>query len=140
VFDLVRFLGRGLLVGPLLHQAERVSFNPLVVLGKYSWDLSQARAVLEFFLELVPLAFLYWKYRVRAANGTGVRFLLIFSIFAPLILGRVLSNSFGHQYSPILICAVAAFLFVPFRSIQVPARAVGITFAVFLLFLFQISK
>jgi hypothetical protein len=126
------FKGRESFVGPILHQSDRVALSPRAWFGLYAWDVPQAKIVLKFLLEMVPFLFLYRFYRSNVPPERGFsKLLLIGGIFGPLILGRVLSHSFGHQYSPLLICAAVAFLLIPFQGVKIPPKAVAWSFIAF---------
>jgi uncharacterized membrane protein len=101
-------MGRSFLTGPILHQTDRVALDMGSFISKYSWDRAQAKNVFKFFLEFLPLLVVAVKGRrvFGFEKSTG---LLIAGIFFPLILGRILSGSFGHQYDTLLVTAIGAF-------------------------------
>jgi hypothetical protein len=100
--------GRSFLTGPILHQTDRVALNLGSFISKYSWDRAQLKNIFKFFLEFLPLLFIAVKGRryLHLEKSSG---LLIAGIFFPLILGRILSGSFGHQYDTLLVTAIGAF-------------------------------
>jgi hypothetical protein len=97
--------GRSLLVGPILHQTDRVAFNVSGFVAKYPWNLAQLKNIFKFVLEALPLLFVFWKGKRRLNRSSGI---LIAGIFFPLLLGRVLSASFGHQYDTLWVAALGA--------------------------------
>jgi hypothetical protein len=111
------FSGRAHLIGPILHQSERVATSLASLREKYSWDRRQLVTVAKFFLEASPLVFLGFKFR-KTLVINKVQVALVGGIFGPLLLGRVLSNSFGHQYDTLLVCAAAAFAALIFSSVK----------------------
>jgi hypothetical protein len=133
--------GRSHWVGPILQQTERVSFSPQSVLSKYPWNLAQLKSFLKFVLESFPLWFVAIRFRKTVFLHLN-EVLLISGIFLPLILGRVLSGSFGHQYDTLLVTAVAALALLLFVSssssssssrVHVPDRILGLSFVFFIL-------
>jgi hypothetical protein len=124
--------GRELIFGPLLHQTERVAFSFSGLLSKYNWDSQQLLSLGSYFISISPLLYLMasskdFKNKFRAT-------FIVTSIFGPLILGRLLSNSFGHQYSALLTCAVAAFAFVFLKDRVISKKALiscSVLFALF---------
>jgi uncharacterized membrane protein len=105
--------GRGIFVGPILHQTDRIALNIHDFFGKYPWNISQLKNVFKFVIEALPLLFVISKSKSSFDKPSGV---LIAGIFLPLILGRLLSGSFGHQYDTLWITAIGALALLVLSS------------------------
>jgi len=125
--------GRAYFLGPIFYQTDRVAFYPLEVFKKYNWDLYQLKSILLFFAVNLPLFYFISK---KMKKKDFLDFLPILGIFAPLVLGRILSGSFHAYYDSTCICALASLGMLFFKSSQlvISYRSLVFSFVFFLLF------
>lgn len=100
--------GRIVVHGSIYNHSARVSFDPHIVLSKYEFGVRFWRKLLEGLLAyLAPLWLLGIEIKRLARKRLvslvlEARFLVVALAFAsPLLLGRFLAGSWGHQYGVI---------------------------------------
>ena len=129
--------GRAYILGPIIHQTERIAVNPLEILKKYNWDLNHLKSMCLFLG--IHLPFFYFL-RKKMYKKDWFDLLPILGIFAPLVLGRILSGSFHFHYDSLLICAVASLAMVLFRKHQIIIPYRSLVFSLLFFLLFSYSK
>lgn len=105
--------GRRLMFGPLFpYFKDRKILDPTSFLSRYSdFSLESVKTIVLHFLIVIPFLFLM-KGQWREISKVRVKLFLLFSIFAPLILGRILTNGFGRHYDIALISLWTGFFMI----------------------------
>ncbi|MGE3973981.1 MAG: hypothetical protein AB7F59_05590 [Bdellovibrionales bacterium] len=119
------FQGRSSIVGQMFHHTDRLKLNPLLLLQSYNWDLPQFKTLLLFFLGFAPLIFFLIK-SIPHWNRNHLRhFGVWLGLFSPLILGRLLSGSFGLHYNVILVVAAIVLFFLLIDVKEWPKKSIA---------------
>lgn len=127
--------GRELFIGPLFAQHfVRLKLSPHEFLQIYNWDRSQLMTVLKFILGFIPLGWVLWESRKSWTRKHLISFILISGLFSPLLIGRILSNSFGFHYNIAVVLGLIAIGIALVDPSKLNPKVISMTFLFCLVF------